>query len=79
MENQQTIITAYQEGAKKLIAQLTAWEIGSDEAHHLEIDARTMWYEDAENLGLSRSEAKKIWEKNVMEILISSDDPAFAE
>lgn len=78
MSKYKTIISQYKEGAESLCQQLRDWEIGSDEAHKLERRARIMWYEDAANQGISRAEAKKIWEKEIVEgILRASEDPAW--
>lgn len=75
MKTQNEILDDYREGATKLYNQLSSWSINLSEAKKLERDARNMWHEDVEELGLSRAEAKLIWEDEVMWIL--RQDPGF--
>lgn len=71
-------IKSFQEGAKKILADLKAWNIGAPEARKLERDAREIWYDDANNIGLSRQKANEIWEEKIIDEILS-EDPAFSE
>lgn len=66
-------IKEFQEGAKKILADLKSWTIGSDEAHRLERQARELWYEDANSLGLSRQKTNKIWQEKIIDEILSED------
>lgn len=67
----QKIIDGYKAGAERVARELKAWKIGSSEARQRERDARRGFYEEAGNAGLSKAEAKKIWQQQIVcDILI---------
>lgn len=71
-------IKAFQEGAKKILSQLKSWEIGVYEAKRLERNAREMWYDDADNIGIPKQKANEIWQEKIIDEILS-EDPAFSE
>lgn len=64
------IIEQYQDGARKIAQDLHDWNIASSEALFHEKEARTMWYEDAAKLGVSRDEACEIWQKEIVDAIL---------